>query len=105
MSAAGRSGRASSLDNLSVEVEFADLARIDGAMQIDSGGAIVRCGAIVRPNREMAQIPDTLGTAGSRHRAAQDFSRLAGEQALVIVVSENRPLTVFSAGDRVVDGV
>ncbi len=91
------------LDNLSAEVEFADLARIDGAMQIDSAGAIVRCGAIVRPNTEMAQVPDTLGTAGSRHRAAEDFSRLAEEHALVIVVSENRPLTVFSAGRRVVD--
>jgi hypothetical protein len=91
------------LDNLTAEVEFADLARIDGAMQIDSAGAIVRCGAIVRPNTEMAQVPDTLGTAGSRHRAAEDFSRLAEEHALVIVVSENRPLTVFSAGKRVVD--
>jgi hypothetical protein len=92
------------LENLSRDVEAADLARVDGAMQINSAGAVTRCGAFVRRHVKLSEEPERLGAAGSRHRAAEDLSTLAPD-ALVFVVSENRPLTVLKAGQRILDGV
>jgi hypothetical protein len=92
------------LENLSREIEAADLARIDGAMQINSAGAVVRCGAFVRRKHSTILEPEQLGAAGSRHRAARDLSSVAMD-ALVFVVSENRPMSVFLRGNRVLDGV
>jgi hypothetical protein len=92
------------LENLSRDIEAADLARIDGAMQINSAGAVVRCGAFVRRKLSTTVEPEQLGAAGSRHRAAQDLSAVATD-ALVFVVSENRPMSVFRSGERILDGV
>jgi hypothetical protein len=92
------------LENLSRDVEAADLARVDGAIQINSSGAVTRCGAFVRRNVPLSEQPDRLGAAGSRHRAGEDLSTLAPD-ALIFVVSENRPLTVFKGGSKVLDGV
>jgi DNA integrity scanning protein DisA with diadenylate cyclase activity len=92
------------LENLSRDIEAADLARVDGAMQINSAGAVVRCGAFVRRKLSTTVEPEQLGAAGSRHRAALDLSAVATD-ALVFVVSENRPMSVFRKGNRILDGV
>jgi hypothetical protein len=92
------------LENLSRDIEAADLARVDGAMQINSGGAVVRCGAFVRRELSTKLEPEQLGAAGSRHRAARDLSAVATD-ALVFVVSENRPMSVFRGGETILDRV
>ena len=111
------------LESLTKPSEFIDLARIDGAMQVNRSGDIVRCGMIIRPNMsitrhggdsqslaeevaDVANDSETLrhGRPGSRHGSAKLFVNLAkdaGIDALAIVVSENGPISVFRGHDVV----
>jgi hypothetical protein len=86
---------ASSID----ESMFADVARLDGAVSVSSDGVIHCNGAILRPKGS----PDrtSVREGGGRHASAENFSA-ASPNHLVVVVSENRTVSVLVAGEYIV---
>lgn len=94
------------LENLS-ETEFAGLASIDGAVIISSRGIVSWVGAIIHianqtTGRSAARAAIT-GGKGSRHKTASDLSSTMLDDALILVVSKNRGITIFYGAQRIVD--
>jgi hypothetical protein len=83
------------------EVEFADLASIDGALLITTKGEIVRAGTIYSAD---APAPDLQwlekAGKGSRHAAAAHVSA-AAPAAAALVVSKNRGISLFGSGSPI----
>jgi hypothetical protein len=86
------------------ESEFMDLASIDGAVFLKTDPLTVRAaGIIFATHSEESPFSRPLG---ARHHAASSASKALGEANIddvVIVISENRPITILSGGDLVIE--
>jgi hypothetical protein len=74
------------------------LTQIDGAALFDGGGRLLELGVRLVPSVDAERSIDPLG--GTRHTSARRYSH-DDPGAIVIAVSENGPVTVFSGGDVV----
>lgn len=72
------------------------LAHLDGASMFDGSGTLRALGAHLVPSRRAESAIDVQG--GTRHTSARRFSHDHPE-ALVVVVSEDGPVTVFEHGE------
>jgi len=80
--------------------EFIDMAGLDGAVHIKPRGRVVAVGALVRTSNGTSRHRG--GVEGSRHSSAAAFSAAAPEH-MVVVVSENRSISVLVHGEFVVE--
>ena len=76
--------------------EFADMAGLDGAVHIEPSRGVTAVGAIVR-TKDGSAATHRHGMEGSRHGSAAAFSAVAPDH-MVVVVSENRALSVLVDG-------
>jgi DNA integrity scanning protein DisA with diadenylate cyclase activity len=72
------------------------LSQFDGAAIFDGEGMLTHLGARLVPSREAEQLVEAFG--GTRHTSARRYS-YDEPDAVVIVVSEDGPVTVFRAGE------
>lgn len=72
------------------------LAQVDGAAMFDGGGVLRRLGVILFATEEARSLVAPLG--GTRHTSAARFS-YDDAASVVIVVSEDGPVTVLHAGE------
>jgi DNA integrity scanning protein DisA with diadenylate cyclase activity len=89
------------------EEEFADLAKIDGAVLITSRGIVQKGGTMFNLDREinLSQVMESrIGYAqkGNRHLTAARLSTAVGDGALVLTISKNRGISVFYRGESLV---
>lgn len=84
------------------DVEFIDLASMDGGVHIQTKPPTVTSAGLVfiTPPAEKSAFGRNVG---ARHRAALGLSSKLPE-ALVIVVSENRPVSVMAGGELILNG-
>jgi DNA integrity scanning protein DisA with diadenylate cyclase activity len=72
------------------------LAQTDGAALFDGVGKLVELGVLLMPTPESEDEVDAIG--GTRHTSARRYSH-DDPDALVIVVSEDGPVTLFRGGE------
>jgi DNA integrity scanning protein DisA with diadenylate cyclase activity len=72
------------------------LGQLDGASLFDGSGTLRALGAHLVPSRRAESAIDVLG--GTRHTSARRFSH-DHPTAVVVVVSEDGPVTVFEHGE------
>lgn len=72
------------------------LAHVDGAAIFDEGGMLRRLGVILSPSSQSRALVPPLG--GTRHTSAARYS-FDDPTAVVVVVSDDGPVTVLQAGE------
>jgi hypothetical protein len=72
------------------------LNQVDGAAVFDRDGALCQLGVRLVPSLDAEDLVDPLG--GTRHTSARRYS-YDDQSALVVVVSEDGPVTIFRQGE------
>lgn len=74
------------------------MAKTDGAIIVDGQMSVVRFGATINNNTK--DEPDQTRVGGKKHISSKNFSK-SNEQILVVTISDDGPISIFSKGERV----
>lgn len=86
------------VDDLHLPALRSAVSQTDGAVLIGPDGKVLAYGATLLPTRDA--VSEIAPTVGTRHTSAHRFSHDHPE-ALVIVVSDDGPLSLYRAGERI----